>query len=94
MAIEMEDVHEEVRALRAALLIMVQRCFYHGSDIDKKGLNGFYYAAPYYDPIKRHLATIAPYHPKHHACSHNAITTMAANVALRRNTVLRRQREE
>jgi hypothetical protein len=47
----MGDVHDEVRALRAALLVVVQKRFCHGSDIEKKGLNGFYYAA---------------YHPNHH----------------------------
>ena len=58
--IEMEDMHEEVGALRAALLVMVQKHFCHGSDIDKKGLNGFYYAASYLDPTKRQLATVSP----------------------------------
>lgn len=52
--------------------------FCHCSDIDKKGHNGFYYAVSYLDPIKRDLATIAAYHLRQHAGSHNFTSTMAA----------------
>lgn len=93
MAIEMEVMHEEVRVMHAAFLVMIQRRFCHGNYIYKKSINGFHYAA-YNDPTKRHLATIASYHPKYHDGIHNAISAMAANVIILTNSVLCSQRGE
>ena len=70
VVIRMEDVNEEVRALRVALLVMAQKRFCEDSDITNKGLVVFYYAASYLDPTNHHLATIESYHPKHHLGSH------------------------